>query len=47
MSIFQFLKEMFFYRTEKSGNIKIFNYRIGNGKELKQYKTLFFNIFEK
>jgi hypothetical protein len=33
MSIFGFLKELFFGRTEKSGNIIIYNCRIENGKE--------------
>jgi hypothetical protein len=34
MSIFEFLEEMFFYRTEKSGNIQGWNRRIENGKEI-------------
>ena len=37
---------MFFCRTEKFRNIKFFNGRIGNGKELKQYKTIFLRILE-
>ncbi len=37
MSIFGFLEEIFFGRTEKSGNIVVFNCRIGNGKEIINY----------
>jgi hypothetical protein len=36
MSIFGFIEEMFFGRTEKSGNENVWNYRFENGKK-KQY----------
>jgi hypothetical protein len=36
MSIFGFLKIIFFYRTEKSGNEIVWNCRFENGKK-KQY----------
>jgi hypothetical protein len=44
MSIFGFLEEMFFRRTEKSGIIKNINVRIENGKE---NITISFSFFKK
>jgi hypothetical protein len=34
MSIFEFLEELFFYRTEKSGKINAVIWRSENGKEI-------------
>ena len=47
MSIFEFLEEMFFYRTEKSGKKIFFIRRIQNGKEIIKNKNVFFIIFSK
>ena len=47
MSIFGFLKEMFFWRTEKSGNIIFYICRTENGKENAICKIVFFQKFRK
>jgi len=47
MSIFRFLEEMFFYRTEKSGVINIFIVRTENGKENITITFVFFKNFGK
>ncbi len=46
MSIFGFLKEMFFRHTEKSGKIKTFYLRIENGKEIIKSKNVFLIFLE-
>jgi len=47
MSIFGFLEEMFFCRTEKTGMIKNINVRTENGKENITITFGIFNIFGK
>jgi hypothetical protein len=47
MSIFGFLKEMFFYRSEKSRNKNVWKYRSENGKKIIKYESVFLENFEK